>query len=122
MPSGRSAHGVLRHADGAVSSACASQEKVRLHRALALDLQWAARLECKIVTQDPVYFTGDMDAARDAEGFHPACRIHGISPDVVDEFMRPNHAGDDRPGMNADPRLQIDAESGARALYDIQHV
>jgi hypothetical protein len=49
--------------DTAIKINCSSQKKVRLHRTLAFDFQLAPRLECKIVTEDAVCFTRDMDAA-----------------------------------------------------------
>jgi hypothetical protein len=39
-------------------------------------------------------------------GFHAARGIHGVAPDIVDKLVRPDDAGNDRAGMNADARLK----------------
>src|SRR5262249_44937346 len=101
---------------------CSAHEKVRLHRALTFDVQWPARLKLKVVAKQVICFSRDVNTAGSAETFHTARGIHRVAPDIVDEFVRANHAGNDRPNMNPNPDFQIDAQTGAHALYDVQHL
>ena len=43
---------------------------------------------------------------RDAVGLHPARGVHGVAPQVVDELAPADHAGDHRPGVDADAQPQ----------------
>ncbi len=77
-------------------------EKKRLHPTLALDLARAPRLEAERVAKELLSRGGDVYAARQAIRLHSLCRIHGIAPDVIDEFMGADHARDEGAGMDAD--------------------
>src|SRR5438552_7149290 len=102
--------------------ACSADEKICLHRALTFDFQRAARLEFEIVAKHAIRFSRDVDTAGSAEAFHAARGIHRVAPDIINELVRANHAGHDRTNMNPDPDFQIDIQSGAHTLHDVQHL
>src|SRR5579864_9038833 len=77
-------------------------EKKCLHPTLALDLSRAAPLETERVAKDLLGRSGDVDAARRAISLHSLCRIHGITPDVIDELVRANNACNEGAGVDAD--------------------
>src|SRR5262245_1263866 len=105
-----------------IALACSAHEKVRLHRALTFDFQRPARLKLKVMAKHVICFSRDVDTAGSAEAFHAARGIHSVAPDIINELVRANHAGNDRPNMNPDPDFQIDIQTGAHPLYDIQHL
>ena len=86
------------------------QQEVGIHHALALDVERAARLERVGAAQDVARLRGDMDLPWRAECLHAACGVHRVAPDVVDEFVRADDAGDYWASVDADPRLQIDLQ------------
>ena len=62
-----------------------------------------------------------VGAARDLDrpalplGFHAAREVHRRAPEIVDELLAADHAGDHRPGINADAeRKPLPAEGPAR--------
>jgi hypothetical protein len=61
-------------------------EEVRLHLALALDLDDPAAFEPIPGAEQIVDRLRDVDPTREAVGFHPAGRVHRISPQVVGEL------------------------------------
>ena len=48
-----------------------------------------------------------MDRPRDAFGFHPACSVDDITPQVIREFVGPYDAGDDWSRIDADPQADV---------------
>ena len=52
---------------------------------------------------------------------HAARGIHRIAPHVVDEFVRPDHARNDRAGVNSYPRLQLKACLVGNDINHLQH-
>ena len=54
-------------------------------------------------------------------GFHAACGIDRVAPDVIGEFVGADDAGDDRAGVNADPGLQLQAGRGGDRIHLIEH-
>ena len=49
---------------------------------------------------------GDEDAAGRRVGFHAAREVHGVAPQVVGKLLGADDAGDDRPGVDADPHVE----------------
>src|SRR3954454_11830810 len=61
-----------------------SDEEVRRHHALALDVDLASRREREAVAHQPVEPLGALDSVADAVRFHPARGVDGVAPQVVD--------------------------------------
>ena len=49
-------------------------------------------------------------------GFHSAGYVDGISPHVVDEFLRADYTRHNGPAMNADAYLQVELKFACRLL------
>src|SRR5829696_3994992 len=77
-------------------------EEERLLPADALDLGRAARTELEGAAEPVADFRRDVDAVRLAGVLEPRREVHRITPDVVAELLRPDHAGHDRAGGDAD--------------------
>ena len=60
----------------------------------------------ELILQQLVRRARDLDLSGRALGLHPARRVHGVAPEVVEEALRADHAGDDRSGVDADPQLE----------------
>src|SRR5262249_25365637 len=72
-----------------------ADEVPRLHLALALDRDPAPRLALELVGEQLVRRTGDLDPPGRSVGLHTARRVHGVAPEVVQEALAADHAGDD---------------------------
>ena len=70
-----------------------------LHRALPLDLDRPTLRADELVLQQIVRRTGDLDLPRRPVRLHPARRVHRVAPQVVQEPLRADHPGDDRPEL-----------------------
>ena len=112
-----SQHGRV-YGDGRKSS---SVEKERLHHALALDVDDTAPLNVVAIAEFRAGRGGDLNASRQRVGFHAARRIHGIAPDVIDEFVRADHAGHDRAAVDADARLKAERDVASDRFDRIEH-
>ena len=58
------------------------------------------------VRQGCLHPLGDMNAPRGTVGFHAACGVHSISPDIIDVAAGANHTPNGRPGVDANAHLQ----------------
>ena len=83
----------------------ARQQEVRLHRALALQIDLSASLEVESIAQFLRHAFGDMNPAGQGRCLQPACQVDRISPDVVNELVAADDAGDGPSSMDADPDL-----------------
>src|SRR5690606_29926029 len=97
---------VQRVRSGLTESLARSPKEEGLQRAFPSNLNGAAGLEDEPVLQPLVQRLRDIDLVGDAIRLHTARRVHCVSPYVVDEPVRPDDAGDDRPCMDADAKLQ----------------
>ena len=97
-----------------------AQEK-SFHRSLAFDFDAAARFEIKPIVQQSARRCRDLDATGQGVGFHAACGIHRIAPDVVGEFVGADDAGNDRTRVNADPGLELQAGCRGDRLHLVEH-
>src|SRR5688572_31606772 len=71
---------------------------------LAFDFDIAAPFK-RIRVGEILYDTAcDLDCVWYTVCFHPACEIHGIAPEVVDEFVLSDYASHDWAGVNSDPQ------------------
>src|SRR5688500_14529485 len=68
-----------------------------LHLALPLDVDRPPSPAGELVLQQLVRRSRDLDLTWGAVRFHAARRVHGIAPEVVEEALRADHAGGDRP-------------------------
>src|SRR5215813_12975920 len=77
-----------------------------LNRALALDLDHAARLEHVFVLELLVDRARHLDGVGHADRFHAARQVHRVAPQVVDVLALADHAGHYGAAVDADPQLQ----------------
>src|SRR5215213_624388 len=86
---------------GSVTSSSAQQEPCG-HRALALDVDHAARLKSERALEASIDRFGHLDSIGQAVRFHSTGRIHRVAPDVIAELLAADHAGYGRAHMNPD--------------------
>src|SRR6185437_7873790 len=84
------------------SSSLPSQYVPNLQFVGALDLDFAPGLADELIPDQAKGVAGNLDALALPLRFHPACDVHGIAPEVVDEFLAANDAGDHWAGIDAD--------------------
>ena len=53
---------------------------------------------------------------------HPARGVHGVAPQVVEEPLAADDAGDDRAGVDADAELEAEVADGAAGRVAVDHV
>src|SRR5207247_2653426 len=82
------------------------EQKERLRPPPPLELDRAARLDREAAGERALGRAGDVDAAGAAARFQAARNVHGVAPDVVDELVPADDAGDDRAGVDADAELE----------------
>src|SRR5579872_654330 len=82
-------------------------EKIRIHRALAFDVDRSSRLEMPFVARRALKGLGHMDSSRQAVSFHPAGEVHIVTPEVIGELVLADHPRDDRACVDADPQLKV---------------
>src|ERR1700733_5725625 len=70
---------------------------------LALHVDNLRACEIIIVRQGRANRVSHLDASGGTMALHSACRIHGIAPDVENEFRLTNDASRHRSGMHPDP-------------------
>src|SRR5260370_39912053 len=63
-------------------------KEIGFYKSLPFDIQRPTWLEAEHVAQCLAGRGGDMNAAGQAVALHALCGVHGIAPDVVDEFVR----------------------------------
>jgi hypothetical protein len=75
-----------------------------MHDAFALDLDVAAFLEHEAIAESLVNRLRHLNASDSHGGLHSGCDVDGVAPHVVEETLRPDHAGYHRPTGHADPQ------------------
>ena len=55
-------------------------------------------------------------------GFHPTRRVHSVAPEIVKEAFRPDHPGDDRTRVDADPQRETGLAGHRRGREHVPHV
>ena len=63
----------------------------------------------------------DLDAARHAVRLEAAGSVDGVAPQVVDELVAADDAGDHGTAVHADADRQLDAETVAEACHGVLH-
>src|SRR6266511_5714981 len=81
-------------------------EEVRGHSSLAFHLNFAAMFEGVFVLEPFVGGFGNLNGSKLAERFHAAGSVHGIAPEVVNEFLAADDSSDDGAGADADAELK----------------
>src|SRR5688572_29328197 len=84
----------------------ATDEVPGLDLALALDWDRSPRLADELVLEQLLRRPSDLDATRGPVGLHPTRRVYGVAPEVVQESLPPDHAGDDRSRVDSDAQLE----------------
>ena len=75
---------------------------------MSLDLDFAAR-RCPISLWEHFpSFCRNLNLIGNAFGFHPACDVYGIPPEIIREFLFADHAGDNCAGMHTDSEFKVD--------------
>src|SRR3954464_6126355 len=82
-----------------------SQDVPDLHLALSLDLDRAPGLALELAGDELVRGARDLDSTGRPMRLHAASGVHGVTPEVVQEPLRPDDAGDDRAGVDPDAEL-----------------
>src|SRR3954447_7118482 len=85
----------------------AAEQKVGLHRPLALDVHYLPLLERIRMTKLPVDSFGHLDAIGRSISFHSCRGIHGVPPDIVKQLALAEHAGHCRAGVNTDSHGEL---------------
>jgi hypothetical protein len=73
----------------------ATDEIPGLYLTLALDRDRPPGLVHELVPEQFLRRSGDLNPPRRPVGFHPTRGVHGIAPEVVQEALAADHAGDD---------------------------
>ena len=76
-----------------------------LHRAFALDVDAAVRLDSKVLVEVPIGCCRNLDTVRQAVRLHSTGDVHRVTPDVIGEFMGPDDSRHHVAGMHADAHL-----------------
>src|ERR1700704_5967573 len=92
-------------------------QKISIHRASTLEFNRSSRIEGKSSLQSFEHRFADVSPTGRALRFKPACRVHRITPDVVNELADANDAGNDAPGLQSD--AQTEAAELAIQLADV---
>src|SRR6476661_4798549 len=78
-------------AQGEVSAP--AKEDECFHWAFSLDVDPAMRLKLEVLVNVQTGRSRNLDTVRHALRFHTTSDVHGITPDVVHEFVGPNDPG-----------------------------
>lgn len=73
------------------------EQEVGFHHSLPFELHWTTGFKRETVSERTPRRSGNLNPARKRIGFHPARRIYGIAPQVVDKLVCANHAGNPGP-------------------------
>src|SRR6266540_2172518 len=95
----------------------AGEEKSR-HFPLSFHFDFAATLEGIFVFEVFVGGRGNLDGSQLAQRLHAAGDVHGVAPEVVDEFFASDDPGDDRPAADADAKLELPTIAGVHARHN----
>src|SRR3984957_4369082 len=78
-----------------------------MHDAFALHLDVAAFLEYEATAESFVSRLRHLNASDGHSGLHPGRDIDGVAPHVVEEALRPDHAGYHRSARHTDPQRHV---------------
>src|SRR5947207_11072313 len=92
-------------------------QKISVHRASTLEFNRSSRIESKASLQSLEHRFADVSPTGRALRLKPACRVHRITPNVVNEFADANYAGNDAAGLQSD--AQTEAAELAVQLADV---
>src|SRR5207244_6593006 len=81
-------------------------QEISIHRASTLEFNRSSRIEGKASLQSLEHRFADVSPTGSALRFKPACRVHRIAPDVVNEFADANDAGNDAAGLQSDAQAE----------------
>jgi hypothetical protein len=82
-------------------------EKICIHGALAFDLDRSSRLEVPFVVRRAHKGLGNMDPSCETVGFHPACDVHVVAPEIIGELVLADDPCDDRARVDADTQAEV---------------
>src|SRR5256886_15095754 len=99
-----------------------ASEKVSRHFPLPFDFNFAPGFEKVLFFEVFAGGLRKLDGSELAQLLHALGDVHGVTPQIVDEFLAPNDPGDDRPAADADAHVETSAISGVQARHDLQHV
>src|SRR5436853_6205329 len=71
-------------------------------RTFSLDLDCTSRLQRVVRLECFVHRTGDLNGSGHIRRLHSACHVHGITPQIIDEFTGTNHSRRDGSGVDPD--------------------
>src|SRR5262249_59164173 len=111
-----SGRGAVAGMTGSAFGPMRSEEQVGGHWSFALDVHGVAPAEFVAVSKALIGALGDLNGAGLGVGFHAAGGVDRVAPEVVDELGPADHAGDDRPGVDADAHPKRHAVVGRAAL------
>src|SRR5437660_9614810 len=92
-------------------------QKISVHRASTLEFNRSSRLESKAPLQSLEHHFADVSTTGRAMRFKPACGVHRVTPDVVNEFADADDASNDAPDLQ--PDSQTEAAELAVQLADV---
>src|ERR1700733_5827748 len=86
--------------------------------ACAFHLDGSGGFAVELSADQIVGAAGDLDRPALPMRFHAARQVHRLAPEIVDELFAADHAGDHRPGIDADAeRKRLAAECPARHRF-----
>src|SRR5205807_307523 len=106
-----------RHGSQKVFSRSWCVQKISVHRASTLEVNRSSRLESKASLQSLEYRFADVSTTGRAMRFKPACGVHRVTPDVVNEFADADYARNDAADLQ--PDAQTEAAELAVRLADV---
>src|SRR5262245_23875007 len=100
-----------------LSRASLADQEPRAHRTLPLHIDHPPRLALELVADELVRRFADLDTPRQAIRLHPARGVHGIAPDVEDEFPQTDHSTDAASAVHSDPEVDALLTRRAHLVY-----
>ena len=98
-----------------------SVEEIKLLRAEAFDLKFAALSADKIIFDQLVCAFADRDLHWLGEGLHAGGHVHTGAKNVVDIFLNTDQGAHHRPGVDPNPALPFFCMGGIALLDIAQH-
>src|SRR4030095_6465689 len=92
-------------------------QKISVHGASTLEFNRSSRLESKASLQSLEHHFADVSTTGRAMRFKPACGVHRVTPDVVNEFSDADKARNDAADLH--PDAQTEAAELAVQLSDV---
>src|SRR5437588_9848577 len=82
-------------------------QKISVHRASTLEVNRPSRLESKTSLQSLEHGFADVSTTGRAMRFKPACGVHRVTPDVVNEFADADDARNDAADLQPDAQTEV---------------